>query len=95
MDKETRRHPVTHSQLAERTAFAMRQQDIIDLDGKHVLITGGTGSFGRAFVDLVDRNVFRTSKVGSFFARRAQTVGDEGTLERALSPILHWGCSRC
>ena len=29
------------------------QQDIIDLDGKHVLITGGTGSFGRAFVKLV------------------------------------------
>ncbi|MEO0036584.1 MAG: hypothetical protein RLZZ501_2607, partial [Pseudomonadota bacterium] len=25
-------------------------QDLIDLDGKSVLVTGGTGSFGKAFI---------------------------------------------
>jgi len=29
--------------------------NLCDLDGKHVLVTGATGSFGRAFVNLVSR----------------------------------------
>jgi UDP-N-acetylglucosamine 4,6-dehydratase len=28
-------------------------QDMLNLDGAHVLITGGTGSFGRAFIEMV------------------------------------------
>jgi UDP-N-acetylglucosamine 4,6-dehydratase len=30
--------------------------DLCDLNGKNVLVTGGTGSFGRAFVDFVTRH---------------------------------------
>ena len=30
--------------------------DLCDLNGKNVLVTGGTGSFGRAFIDFVTRH---------------------------------------
>jgi UDP-N-acetylglucosamine 4,6-dehydratase/5-epimerase len=31
------------------------EHELCDLNGKHILVTGGTGSFGRAFLDIVAR----------------------------------------
>ena len=45
----------SHSGSSSQTpqAFAPPPAQLCDLDGKSILITGGTGSFGRSFVNLV------------------------------------------
>ena len=53
----------------------------MDLNGATILLTGGTGSFGNAFVERVLRTC-PDAIVRDLLARRAQAVRDAGALRR-------------
>ncbi|MEC5290528.1 polysaccharide biosynthesis protein [Aurantimonas sp. C2-6-R+9] len=66
-----------------------------DLDGKSILITGGTGSFGKSFVKTVLAR-YKPRRIVVFFARRAQTIRDESRDQRpgiSVSSLLHRRCA--
>ena len=65
----------------------------LDLDGKVILVTGGTGSFGRRFVETVLARV-QPRKLIVYLPRRAEAERDAGRPGRALRAASRWPTMR-
>ena len=61
---------------------------VLDLNGSTILLTGGTGSFGNAFVERVTTLLARRRRA-RVLARRAEAVGDARPLRRPPGALLH------
>ena len=60
----------------------------MDLDGKTILLTGGTGSFGNAFVDVVLAR-WPAAVIRVLSARRAQAARDAHPGRQRSGSLFH------
>ena len=77
-------HPGASPRRKEKPTLASITIPKPDLDGKSILVTGGTGSFGKAFIRHVLKH-YKPRRLVSLLARRAEAVRDGAGLLVATS----------
>ena len=83
--------PIEEDALEQLITSRSFKEPRIDLDGKSILITGGTGSFGKRFVETICRE-FKPRKL-IVFSR--DELKQYAILARRLSlpALFHWRCA--